>query len=115
MAQIPAAVAEALEHARHGPLKYEDASILIQYASWGGRLPPRPEQLGAQRGGCVYWEEPGHRRRRQRVAGGARGRMTADTWKNSGGKRPLVNLPDPEGQAGDIDRRAGKVVQKSST
>jgi hypothetical protein len=104
------AVPEAMRAARSGPLDYATVYELICHAP--GNLPPRPEMLGPSPGGTVFWEEPGHRRRRQRVSGGAC--KTADTWKNSGGKRPVVTLSDPQGQGPSIDRRAGRVVQKST-
>eukprot|EP01043_Picozoa_sp_COSAG02_P073811 COSAG02_NODE_14512_length_1264_cov_0.940773_2_plen_112_part_00 len=103
---LPAPVLAALQAARRGALDYESAQVLI---SWGpDNLPIRPEKLGPYPGGAVFWEQPGLRRARQ-----MKRNAEADTWKNSGGKRPVKTMSDPNGVGPSLDRRAGRVFPKS--
>ena len=62
---MPAAMADALERSKDGPLDYATAAVLIHHAA--RYLQPRPNHIYDHIVGsdvCVFWEEPTHRRRK---------------------------------------------------
>jgi hypothetical protein len=98
-------IAEALEAATCGPLRYEAVATLMLYGP--DSLPARPQHLMPHAIGALFFEAAGHRRKRAKDPA----TRLNDVWKNSGGKRPVITVVDPlqRSTSPSFERRAGRI------